>query len=259
MGLLSRSLLIGQMARNFLITLLCLCWFSTGVHAGQRYLIFAAASMKDAMEEVATAFQTETGDQLVLSLAGTSKLARQIDRGAPVDIFISADRQWMDWLIERNFVSVDKQKNIAGNRLVMAVRYGTENWLDPAALLTKGLAAMADPDSIPAGRYAKQALTKMNIWDDVSKNIVRTENVRLALSLVVRGEVEAAIVYRSDVQSEPDIRVAFTFNEALHTPIEYPAGIVKGAKKGADKVLEFLASDTARDIFKRNGFQPLVN
>ncbi len=242
------------MASVFLI----FCSFSQAL-AQERYLIFAAASLKDAMEEIALAFEVDTGDQLVLSLAGTSKLARQIDHGAPADIFISADRQWMNWLAERGHIAVSDQKNIAGNRLVLAARYETENWSDPVAMLTKGLAAMADPDSIPAGRYAKEALVKMGIWQDVFKIMVRTENVRIALSLVVRGEVETAIVYHSDVQSEVDVRAVYTFDKRYHTPIQYPAGIIKGARGGARTVLDYLTSPAARNIFKRNGFQPPEN
>jgi molybdate transport system substrate-binding protein len=126
-------------------------------------------------------------------------------------------------------------------------------------MLTKGIAAMADPDTIPAGRYGKQALEKIGIWNDVSKTIVRTENVRLALALVARGEVEAAIVYRSDIYAEPDLRTAFTFSKAAHQQINYPAGILHNAKKGSDRVLKFLLSPKAKKIFIKHGFQPREN
>ncbi len=224
--------------------------------AGERYLVFAASSMKDAIEEIAVEYEKNSGNKLVLSLAGTAKLARQIDHGAPADIFISADRQWMEWLIERKHVTNDNRVTVAGNRLVIAVRREIENWADPLAMLTKGLAAIADPQSIPAGRYAKQVLSKMGIWEEVSKNAVRTENVRLALALVARGEVEAAIVYQSDVAAEPKVRTAFHFSRQSNRNIAYPAAVLKDAKPGSRKVLAYLTSKTAQDIFKKHGFQP---
>lgn len=246
-----------MMSRFALIILLI---FSvSSAHAETRYLVFAAASMKDAMEEIATSFEADTGDKLILSIAGTSKLARQIDHGAPADLFISADEQWMKWLSDRGHIAKEDQAIITGNQLVVAVRREIENWADPVAMLTKGIAVMADPDAIPAGRYAKQALTKMGIWKDVSKTIVRTENVRLALALVARGEVEAAIVYRSDVYAEPNLRTAFLFTETTHQKINYPAGILHSAKKGASKVLEYLLSPKAKKIFIKHGFQPRKN
>ncbi len=225
--------------------------------ATERYLVFAAASMKDALEEIVVEFEKVSGNRLVLSLAGTAKLARQIDNGAPADIFISADRQWMKWLIERKHVNSDNQVTIAGNRLVIAVRLEVENWADPLVMLTKGLTAIADPQSIPAGRYAKQALSNIGIWEEVSKNAVRTENVRLALALVARGEVEAAIVYQSDVAAEPKVRTAFQFSRESNRKIVYPAALLKTAKPDAEKFLTYLTSKTAQRIFKKHDFQPV--
>jgi len=149
------------------------------VVAVERYLVFAAASMKDALEEIATGFEKKTGDKLILSFAGTAKLARQIDNGAPADIFISADNVWMDWLAERGRVAAPNRQIIAGNLLVIAVKAEIQIRADPLVMLTGGLTAIADPDTIPAGRYAKQALIRLGLWKNVAKNAVRTENVRL--------------------------------------------------------------------------------
>ncbi len=243
------------------ITVLLLTWLigASPAIATEKYLIFAAASMKDALEEIATSYRVDTGNTLVLSLAGTSKLARQIDHGAPADIVISADEQWMDWLAERSLIKPDSRISIAGNRLVIAVRREVENWAGPIKMLTDGLAAIADTDAIPAGRYAKQALSGMGKWQQVSKRAVSTENVRLALALLVRGEVEAAIVYASDVNAEPQVRAAYYFAPQTHSKIAYPAALTSIAANGATEALAFLSEPKAQAIFAKHGFQPAAN
>lgn len=226
-------------------------------HAEQRVLVFAAASLKDALEDIAISFEQQTGHPLVLSFAGTSILARQIERGAPADVFISADQQWMDWLTERGLVG--RQIVVARNQLVVAVRRDFKASQNLAKLLAGGPVALANPASVPAGRYARQALGKMGLWTEVARTAIRTENVRLALALVVRGEVDVAITYASDVAATADIRVAFVFASSDHAPIVYPASQLNSENKVATVLLAFLSTPRAVALFVKNGFQPPGN
>ncbi len=177
--------------------------FGAGTHGKDRtgctekLTVFAAASMKDAIERAAGEYQAAGGDEVVVSFASSSVLARQIEAGAPADVYISANTDWMAYLVERDLVRADSETIIAGNNLVIAAAEGTDPVDSPDALLDQRF-AMGDPSHVPAGKYARTALENLGLWKDVEKNAVFGENVRVALELASRGEVKAAIVYGSD-------------------------------------------------------------
>jgi molybdate transport system substrate-binding protein len=233
-----------------------------------RLLVFAAASMKNVLEEIGQKYETQCGCKMAFSFAGSGTLARQIEAGAPADIFISADLRWMDWLEQKNAIKPGLQRMIAGNVLIVAAAAGgqspksntaaNEAKRDLAELLKRGRIAMANPDSVPAGRYGKQALKNLGLWHDVSSRLVFGENVRVSLLLAARGNVAAAIVYRSDALIEPRVKIAHSFASGVHDPIAYPASLVKSSVEG-EEFLEFLSSRPARLIFRKFGFTAGAN
>lgn len=224
-------------------------------HADDAVGVFAAVSTKEALDKISEAYQASGGKKPRLVFASTAQLARQIHQGAPADIFISADKQWMEWAFERGAIDGKSMYEIAGNTLVMAVRTETENWALPRRILTEGRFAMADPSGVPAGRYAQQALKAMGIWEQAQPKAVYAENVRLALSLVARGEVDAAIVYKSDLEVEPRVRQAFEFNPKDHTPISIMMGVTTiGTSREVNGFFNYLRSDAAAEKFAEAGF-----
>ena len=218
--------------------------------------VFAAASVKDAMDRAAAAFETETGVATVVSFASSSVLARQIEAGAPPDIFISANKAWMGWLEERELIRGDDRRNIAANDLVIAARVeGEAREEAPDDLLAKGRFAMGDPSHVPAGIYAKQALESLDLWKEVSGNAVFGENVRVALELAARGEVAAAIVYGSDQKLvEGELARVYTFPAGSYDPIVYPAAPTVDASPMAAAFLDFLSGPAGQEIFAKLGF-----
>jgi len=220
--------------------------------------VFAAASLKDALETTGAAFTAETGVPVVFSFAGTSNLARQIEAGAPADVFISADRAWMDLLEATGSVDQATIRSIAGNSLVVVAPANAASALDltPEALgarLGDGRLAIADPDTVPAGRYGKAALTALGLWNGIAGQLAPMENVRVALATVARGEAPLGIVYFSDAAAEPDVAVVARFPEDSHPPIIYPAAVTKAAKPNAIRFLEFLQEPAARAAFAAAG------
>lgn len=238
---------------GFLILFLSMAFLPTLSHAQERLLVFAAASQRDAMQEVGRQFEGICGCRVVFSFAATSTLARQIDVGAKADVFVSANEAWADWLEIRGRLVVDTRSVVAGNRLVIA---STENNGDGFEILSRGRFAMADPVSVPAGIYAREALEKMGVWDDARGNAVFSENVRVALSSVARGDLLSGIVYQSDLRLAPELTAHLVFPTDSHSPIHYVASAVKGVGSGPEFV-EFLRSDIAQDIFQRFGFLPV--
>lgn len=242
-----------------IILALALIFASTfGVRAADSILVFAPASMTDVLQDVAAEYRAKSAAPIVFSFAGTQHLARQLDAGAPADIYITADQEWMDWAIERDLVVGDSLTTLVGNRMVIAVRNEVENWVDLKALLTRDRFAMAEPDSVPAGRYARQTLEKQGLWEAVKEQAVYTDNVRTTLRRLARGEVTSAIVYATDAEIEPAVRPLFVLPENSHDPITYwaaktPAGEQKPVV--AD-FLNFLESDAAWQVFSKAGFQP---
>ena len=226
--------------------------FSSHAHAGDKLLVFAAASQRDAMQEIGGRYEAHCGCSVAFSFAATSTLARQLDAGAKVDAFISANEAWVDWLEIRGAVKSGSRKVIAGNRLVIASSAPTR---DSFNILLRGRFAMADPVSVPAGIYAREALGTMGIWREAKKNAVYSENVRVALSSIRRGDLLSGIVYQSDLRLVPELHTHFVFPEETHQPIHYVAVATKTSEIG-EGFVAFLASQESQDIFSRFGFLP---
>ncbi len=222
--------------------------------AQERLLVFAAASLKNALDEANAAY----GAPVAASYAASSALARQIELGAPAQVFISADLEWMGYLEKRNLLRADTRRNLLGNRLVWIRRPNqgqTTNSLDPLAALGKaGRLAMADPQHVPAGKYAKSALQNLGIWNQVEKRVAAAENVRAALLLVARGEAPLGVVYQTDALAEPKVEIAGRMDPSLHAAIVYPAAALRASGQGAQRYLEFLSGPRASAIFERHGF-----
>jgi molybdate transport system substrate-binding protein len=250
-----------RLARLLLAGLLVL-WAAPAPAQTQPLLVFAAASLKNALDEAARAWPGPA--RVRASYAASSALARQLEQGAPADLFLSADTDWMDWAAARRLVRVSTRIDLLGNELVLIAPgeggppIELRRGMDFAGALGGGRLAIADPDVVPAGRYGKAALEALGVWDQVRGRLARAENVRAALAFVARGEARLGIVYASDAVAEPSVRVAATFASALHPPIIYPAAVTTATSNPeAARFLAFLASATARPIFERYGFTVL--
>jgi molybdate transport system substrate-binding protein len=223
-------------------------------------LVFAAASLQNVLDELAAPAQTATGARMRMSYAASSALARQVENGAPADLFISADLDWMNYLADRRLIRSESRVDLLGNQLVLITSKARPINLTiaPGFPLSKTLGqdrlALADPAAVPAGKYAREALTKLGVWDSVSRKLAPAENVRAALLLVSRGESPLGIVYRTDALADPGVAIVDTFPETTHSPIVYPAALTTTASGSAGKVLDFLKTPAARAVFDRNGF-----
>jgi molybdate transport system substrate-binding protein len=223
--------------------------------------VYAASSLTMALDELAPSFTRQSGVRVRASYAATSTLARQIESGAEADVFISADRRWMDYLEDRSRIVTATRTAILGNRLVLVVasdRPATVDLVpgfDLAGLLGQGRLAVGDPAHVPAGRYARQALASLGVWAVAEPRLAPAESVRAALALVERGEVPAGIVYESDAALTTRVRVAGVFPAATHDPVVYAAAIVAGRDRPvARQYLEFLRSQAAGAVFARYRF-----
>lgn len=222
--------------------------------------VFGAASLSDALNEIAGDYQHQSGRTVAVSLAASSSLARQIEASGGADIFISADEDWMNYLDKKGLIQHGSRKNLLGNRLVLiepsdshlAIAVAPHFGLKTA--LKGGRLAIADPDAVPAGRYGREALIKLGVWDSVADHLARAENVRVALAYVARGEAPLGIVYETDAKAELRVKVAGVFPENSHAPILYPEALTKGAKPAARGFLTYLSSPAARAVFARDGF-----
>ena len=227
-------------------------------------LVFAAASLGDVLEEVDRAFTQHTGIAVQASYAASSVLAKQIEAGAPADIFFSADLAWVDYLEQRSLLKPGSRHDVLGNDLVLIAPSGRTLQLKIApgfdlagALGEGGRLALADPDSVPAGRYANAALSKLGVWDSVAGRLVRAENVRAALAYVARGEAPLGIVYGTDARAEKRVRVVDVFPADTYPPITYPVALTVHARPQAERLADFLGGAQARQIFVRYGFTTL--
>lgn len=229
----------------FLITL-----FALPALASDRVLVFAAASQRDAMMEIGRLYEQDCACKVVFSFAATSTLARQLDAGGPADAFISANEAWVDWLEIRGAVNPDSRSVVAGNRLVIASAQPTR---DSFNILFRGRFAMADPVSVPAGIYAREALGSMGIWKEAKSNAVYAENVRVALSSIRRGDLMSGIVYQSDLRLVPELHAHFVFPQETHQPIHYVAVATKTGSAG-EAFVDFLATEEVQEQFSRFGF-----
>jgi molybdate transport system substrate-binding protein len=222
--------------------------------------VFGAASLSDALKEIAALYEKQSGKQVAVSLAASSVLARQIEASSGADVFISADLDWMDYLDNKSLVQHDTRENLLSNKLVLVAGKDVSTNIiiaphfDLVGALKGGRLAMADPDSVPAGKYGRTALISLGAWNGVVNRVVNAENVRVALAYVSRGEAPLGIVYETDAKADKNVRVVGVFPENTHQPILYPAALIKDAKPEARTFLAYLASPAARAIFEKNGF-----
>ena len=235
-----------------------------GAAQGRDVVVFAAASVKTALDEIKAGWSRATGKGVTVSYGGSNALARQIEQGAPADLFLSADLEWMDWARGKGLIRAETRLDLVGNRLVLVAPKGAAPALEPrpgldlAPALEGGRLAIANPDAVPAGRYARAALTKLGAWDAVKDRTAPAENVRAALLLVARGAAPLGIVYRSDALAEPNVTVVGTFPEDSHPPIVYPAAVTAASTTpDAEAFLRHLRSDAARAVFEKQGFTVL--
>jgi molybdate transport system substrate-binding protein len=235
---------------------------------GQTVTVFAAASLKTALDDVAAQWRKETGKTARISYAASGPLAKQIEAGAPADIFISADVAWMDYAAGRKLIKAETRRNLLGNALVLVAPADSkaqpieiDAQTDFSALLgPDGRLAMGAPKSVPAGAYAQKALTSLGLWDKVKDRLAQTESVRATLLFVARGEAPLGIVYRSDAHAEPKVKVLATFPDSSHAPIVYPIAITAAsANPDAKAFYDYLATPAASAIFKRESFDVLAS
>ena len=229
-------------------------------------LVFAAASLKNALDEIATEWSTASSRPMPrISYAASSALAKQLEQGAPADLFISADIDWMDYVARKNLIAPATRVDLLGNKIVVIAPRDSHAALelnpgvDVAKALAGGRLAIANVDSVPAGKYGKAALEKLKAWDGVKDRIAQAENVRAALLLVARGEAPLGIVYATDAAAEPNVRIIAAFPDDTHPPIVYPAAVTKDAASAdARGFLDYLKSVKARPAFEKQGFTVLV-
>lgn len=222
--------------------------------------VFAAASLSDALTDVGKAYQAKGGTLPSLSYAASSVLARQIEASGGADIFISADTDWMEYLDTRGLIAHETRKNLLGNHLVLIapsdanVAITIAPHFDLLGALHGGRLSIADPDTVPAGKYARTALTTLGVWNSVVNHTVNAENVRVALAYVARGEAPLGIVYTTDALGEKRVHVVGTFPDNTHAAIVYPAALTRDAKPDAKAFLDFLSGPEATAIFEKDGF-----
>jgi molybdate transport system substrate-binding protein len=232
--------------------------------AQEKITVFAAASMKNALDAANAEWAKETGNEVTVSYAASSALAKQIEAGAPADIFISADLAWMDYVAEKKLIKEDTRSNLLGNRIVLvapadkSTPVEIKQGFDLAKLLGDGRLAMGAVDSVPAGKYGKAALEKLGVWSSVEAKVAGAESVRAALLLVSRGEAPYGIVYQTDAAADPGVAIVGTFPEETHPPIIYPVSVLTSSvSPAAASYLEFLKSAKAVPFFEQQGFTVL--
>jgi molybdate transport system substrate-binding protein len=244
--------------------LLALCLLLAPLSArAQELTVFAAASLTDAMKDVSAQWAQAGHQPLRMSFASSSTLARQIEEGAPVNVFASADEKWMDYLAQKNLIVPDTRKDLLGNDLVLVVPADKPQHVTighgfnlVGMLGPNGRVATGDPAHVPVGIYAEQALKKLGIWDAVSPRLARADDVRSALLLVERGEAPAGIVYATDAAVSKAVMVAGTFPADSHDPVSYPFAVVKsGDTPEARALMTYLSGSQARATFEKRGFK----
>jgi molybdate transport system substrate-binding protein len=225
-------------------------------------VVFAAASLKNAIDDVAAAYKAKTGKGVTINYAGSNVLAKQIEQAAPADIFFSADLDWMKDLDGKGLVRKESEVTLLGNRIVLVAPKVSGATIDlvPGAKLADALGAdgklaMANVDSVPAGKYGKAALQKLGLWDSVAGRVVQADNVRAALAFVARGEAPLGIVYQTDARAEPAVRVVGAFPDDSHPPILYPVALVTASSNpDAEAFFDFLKSPDAKPAYEKQGF-----
>lgn len=235
------------------------------VHAQESPLVFAAASLQNALDNINEAWAADAGKQIIVSYAASSALARQIEQGAPADMFISADLDWMTYLSERDLIKPDTELRLLGNRIVLIAPVDSdaeitiEPGFDLAGILGEERLAMGDVDAVPVGRYGKAVLEGLGVWDAIESRVAGAENVRAAMALVSLGEAPFGIVYQTDATADPGVKVVGIFPEDTHPPIIYPVALTAESENpDTAEFLTFLQSQTAKDLFEEQGFSALL-
>ncbi len=234
--------------------------------AGDKTLtVFAAASMKNALDEIDAAFSARTGVKVTASYAASSTLAKQIEQGAPADIFVSADTDWMDYAASRKTINEPTRQNLLGNSIVLIAPKDSKidnvtiaRGFDLAKLAGDGRIATGDVKSVPVGKYARAALEKLGAWSAAEPKFAMAESVRAALTLVARGEAVLGIVYATDAKVEPGVKIVGTFPADSHPPIIYPVAATATARPEAKDYLDYLRSSAAKNVLEKYGFNYLL-
>ena len=232
--------------------------------AGKSIIVFAAASLTDALDEIDKAYTAQNGVEVKASFAASSALARQIESGAKAEVFFSADEEWMDYLVQRNLLQPGTRHDVVGNRLVMIAPADSTAKIDikpgfsiASILGDIGRLATGDPDSVPVGKYAQAAFTQLGTWNTIAPRLVRAENVRAALAYVARGEARLGVVYATDARAEKRVKVVGTFPENSHPPIRYPIAATTAATADGTKYVDFVRNPVSQEIFRKYGFEPV--
>jgi len=249
---------------SILIILLGSTWGPAASAQDAKLVVFAAASLKDALDEVNTAYRREKGQEITTSYAASPTLAKQIEAAAPADIFISADLDWMDYLAKKNLIQPETRANLLGNKLVLIapadspIKLGIAPNFPLAQALGNGRLATADPNGVPAGKYGKESLQALGVWSSVADKLAPAENVRAALLLVSRGEAPLGIVYRTDAVADKGVKILGAFPDDTHPPIIYPiAAVASSTNSGDANYVAYLRSPAAGAVFEKHGFTVL--
>jgi molybdate transport system substrate-binding protein len=247
--------------RSLLLAALFVPGAPVAAAAKNELTVFAAASLTDVLQEVGSAYTARTGAPVRFSFAASSALARQIESGSPAGAFVSADQDWMNYLAERKLIDAATRADVVTNALVLIAPADSKLQLEivpgfalAQALGRNGRLSTGDPESVPAGRYAKAALRKLGVWDSVSARMIAADNVRTALNFVALGEAPVGIVYATDVRGNDKVRVVDTFPAGTHEPIRYPAAATARGGAQAAAFVRFLQTEQARGIFRNHGF-----
>jgi len=239
--------------------------FSPASAEDKTLTVFAAASMKNALDDIDAAFTARTGVKITASYAASSQLAKQIEQGAPADIFVSADTDWMDYAIGKKTINEPTRQNLLGNSIVLIAPKGSmidniaiAQGFDLAKLAGDGRIATGDVKSVPVGKYAKAALEKLGAWTAAEPKFAMADSVRAALTLVARGEAVLGIVYSTDAKVEPGVKIVGTFPADSHPPIIYPVAATATAKPEAKEYLDYLRSSAAKSVLEKYGFNYLL-
>lgn len=236
-----------------------------GVAQDKTITIFAAASMKNALDDISAAYTKQTGVKVVASYAASSALAKQLEQGAPADVFTSADLDWMDYASQKKVIKDDTRVNLLGNRLVLIAPADSKlsnvaigPGFDLAKLAGDGRITTGDVQAVPVGKYAKAALEKLGAWQAAAPKFAMAESVRAALAFVARGEAVLGIVYETDAKVEPKVKIVGTFPQDSYPPVIYPVALTATAKPEAAAYLAYLRTNAAKTVFEKYGFSFLI-
>src|SRR5882672_9447742 len=252
-----------RLIRTALVAVLLALPLPAAAQTADRLMVFAAASLTNTLNEIGRDYGRARGKRVVFAFAASMTLAKQIEASSGADVFIAADAESMDYLEQRGLIAKPTRQNLLGNSLVLIAPADSKVTLTiaPQMKLAEALAggrlALANVDSVPAGRYGKAALTALGVWNSVANHLAQGDDVRTTLAYVARGEAPLGIVYATDARIEPGVRVVGVFPEGTHPPITYPVAVVRGARPGATRFAEFLRGEAARAGFSRFGFLPV--